>query len=172
MITLAEAKLHCRIDHSEEDELIQWLIDSAISVVEDRTGRALVERETSLVIDEFTPVIELPEAPVISVTAVSYTDENGLTVDFTDYWADLRRLKARLMPAHGSEWPKVPRRQGGISITYRVGYATVPKPLRQAALLLIGTFYEHRESVADTQHFVIPGTVKMLIEPYRILKVA
>lgn len=38
MLTLEKAKLFLRIDHSEEDALIQSLIDSAVAYIEDTTG--------------------------------------------------------------------------------------------------------------------------------------
>jgi uncharacterized phiE125 gp8 family phage protein len=172
MITLAEAKLHCRVDHDHEDDLIASLIGTAISVIEDRTGRVLVSRESTLVIDRFVDVIELPESPVKAVTSIRYLDKSNIEQLFADYWLDTRPLKAKLVPADGFQWPAAGSKQGGIIITYTVGYESLPKALKQAALLLIGTFYEHRESVSDAQHYVVPGTVKMLIEPYRILRVS
>ncbi|AEB82843.1 head-tail connector protein [Alicycliphilus denitrificans] len=35
MLTLTEVKLHCRIDHSEEDALLQSMIDAATASVGD-----------------------------------------------------------------------------------------------------------------------------------------
>ena len=35
MLTLPEVKLHCRIDHAEEDSLLQSMIDAAVASVGD-----------------------------------------------------------------------------------------------------------------------------------------
>ncbi|MCU2475610.1 head-tail connector protein, partial [Enterobacter hormaechei subsp. xiangfangensis] len=38
-ITLTEAKLHCRVDGSEEDALIQAYIDAALEVCQKHIGK-------------------------------------------------------------------------------------------------------------------------------------
>lgn len=39
MITLAEAKAHCRVDHNEDDSDIALKLNLAMRIVEDYTGR-------------------------------------------------------------------------------------------------------------------------------------
>lgn len=52
-ITLAEAKLHCRIDGNEEDVLIQAYIDAALEVCQKHIGKRF---ENGLA---FTPAIKI-----------------------------------------------------------------------------------------------------------------
>lgn len=52
-ITLAEAKLHCRIDGNDEDTLIQAYIDAALEVCQKHIGKRF---ENGLV---FTPAIKI-----------------------------------------------------------------------------------------------------------------
>ncbi|XWJ92931.1 head-tail connector protein [Phytobacter ursingii] len=52
-ITLAEAKLHCRIDGNDEDVLIQAYIDAALEVCQKHIGKRF---EDGLV---FTPAIKI-----------------------------------------------------------------------------------------------------------------
>lgn len=52
-ITLAEAKLHLRVDFSEDDTLIQALITSARQTAEDITRRAFITQTWKLVLDQF-----------------------------------------------------------------------------------------------------------------------
>lgn len=52
-ITLAEAKLHCRIDGNDEDTLIQAYIDAALEVCQTHIGKRF---DNGLV---FTPAIKI-----------------------------------------------------------------------------------------------------------------
>ena len=52
-ITLAEAKLHCRVDGFEEDVLIQVYIDAALEVCQKHIGKRF---DNGL---EFTPAIKI-----------------------------------------------------------------------------------------------------------------
>lgn len=55
MIALSLAKVHCRVLHDREDELIQNNIDSAISAFEDYTGRKLYADQAELDQDQDAP---------------------------------------------------------------------------------------------------------------------
>lgn len=46
MIDLARAKLHCKVDGDDEDDLIQGYIDAAVAHVEQHCDRTLVETPT------------------------------------------------------------------------------------------------------------------------------
>lgn len=88
LLTLDEAKLHCRIDHNDEDSLLGALIATATTAVAD----------------------------YLNVT----------TVD-----------------------------------------STAAAPVKSAALLLVGTLYEHRESVSERPYTKNPA-FEALLNPYRV----
>ena len=88
LLTLDEAKLHCRIDHNDEDSLLGALIATATTAVAD----------------------------YLNVT----------TVD-----------------------------------------STAAAPVKSAALLLVGTLYEQRESQGDRQFYKNPA-FEALLNPYRV----
>ena len=88
LLTLDEAKLHCRIDHNDEDALLGALIATATTAVAD----------------------------YLNVT----------TVD-----------------------------------------STAAAPVKSAALLLVGTLYEQRESQGDRQFYKNPA-FEALLNPYRV----
>ena len=88
LLTLDEAKLHCRIDHNDEDSLLGALIATATTAVAD----------------------------YMNVTSVD---------------------------------------------------DTAPAPVKSAALLLVGTLYEQRESQGDRQFYKNP-TFENLLNPYRV----
>ena len=88
LLTLDEAKLHCRIDHNDEDSLLGALIATATTAVAD----------------------------YLNVTSVD---------------------------------------------------STAAAPVKSAALLLVGTLYEQRESQGDRQFYKNP-TFEALLNPYRV----
>ena len=88
LLTLDEAKLHCRIDHNDEDALLGALIATATTAV----------------------------ANYLNVTSVD---------------------------------------------------STAAAPVKSAALLLVGTLYEQRESQGDRQFYKNP-TFENLLNPYRV----
>lgn len=88
LLTLDEAKLHCRIDHNDEDALLGALIATATTAVAD----------------------------YMNVTSVD---------------------------------------------------STAAAPVKSAALLLVGSLYEQRESQGDRQFYKNP-TFEALLNPYRV----
>ena len=71
-LTLAEAKSHLRVDHGDEDTLIQSLITSARLHVETLTGRVLMTQSWRLVLDDWPRrnILSIPLGPVQAVGAV------------------------------------------------------------------------------------------------------
>ena len=90
MLTLAETKLHLRVDHNDEDALIQSLMDTATAACAD--------------------FLNMPAADLV---------------------------------------------------------VAVPAPIKSAALLLVGTLYEQRESQGDRPYIKNPAFV-MFLAPYRV----
>ena len=90
MLTLPETKLHLRVDHSDEDALIEALMDTATAACAD--------------------YLNMPAADLV---------------------------------------------------------VAVPAPVKSAALLLIGTLYEQRESVGERPYNRNP-TFEALLNPYRV----
>ena len=69
-------------------------------------------------------------------------------------------------------WPKPGRTANGIEIAFVAGYgdaaADVPAPIRQAILLLVAHWHEHREPVEiGAAKPPCPSTVSELLQPYR-----
>lgn len=111
--------------------------------------------------------IELPRGPVTAVTTgdgyayamprVRYYDANGtqqtLTVS-TDYELDLGSNPARLQLPPMKYWPLTqPGKSNAVEVDFVVGYGTTPADcpalMRQAILMLVAHWYEHREAVGS-----------------------
>lgn len=157
-IALPEAKLHLRIDHDDEDGLVERLIAAARRHCEQVSRRAFVTQTLAGGLDTWPRdnVIELPYPPVQGVTSITYVDSAGAshTLANTVYGIDTRR--GRIYLAQDQQWPSATlRTYDPITVKWTAGYGNsatdVPAPYRQATLLLVGHLYENREAVVATQ---------------------
>src|SRR5690606_20838877 len=144
-VMLEEAKLHLRVDTTDEDTLISSLIVSAREHVEAFQLRALVTQTWRLSLDEFPAgrVIRLPRPPLQSVTSITYIDPTGAqqTLDSSVYDVDADSEPGRVVLKADASWPEVADVPGAVQVEYAAGYgdaAAVPEVVRQAMLLLIG----------------------------------
>ena len=157
-ITLAEAKLHLRVDFDDDDTLIAGQIVTAREVVEGIARRALISQSWDLVLDAFPGerYIELPLPPLQSVTSVIYVDEDGdeHTFSSTNYVVDTYREPGRLVLTSSASWPSDTLQEtAGVRVRFVAGFGDdgddVPAKYKQAILLMVGHYYEHREAVSD-----------------------
>lgn len=173
MISLGEAKTHLRLeqDFTEEDGLIQSLVDAAVLNLEHNTGRALRVREESLVLDRWAAEVVLPWWPVQSIVSITYVDPQGLTQQLESMALDLRQFPAKLRPAQGETWPDLMQGHEVVEIRVNVGMDALPEDLKRAALLMVGHLYENREAVViGTITSELPMAVEYLLHPYRIMR--
>ena len=168
-VTLAEAKLHCRVDVTVDDSLIDGLIAAATSYVEDYTGRALMAQTLRLSIDGLSDSIKLPRGPVQSITSVKYDDATGteITLAATYYTADLVNDPQWLVRNTGYVWPTVLDAVNAVRITYVAGYASLPAAIKQAVLLLISAWYDTRSHSSDKPVAEVPHAVTALLANHR-----
>ncbi len=160
-VTLAEAKSHCRVDISDDDALITSQITAARAYLEHTFGRAIAAQTVLLHLAAFPGVcrtnprgaIKLPRPPLASVTHVKYYDGSGTltTLDSSAYQVDDVREPGELVVAPGVDWPEAQEdRVGAVQVTYVAGVATagaIDPRIKQAVLMLVGHWYENRETV-------------------------
>lgn len=172
-VTLAEAKLHLRVDGTDEDALITVLISSARRHAEHVTERAFVTQTWELAIDKFPAAeILLPKPPLVSIASVSYDDAAGVeqVMSPTAYTTDLYQEPGWLFPANGTAWPDTLDAANAVRVRYVAGYGTpgdVPENIRQWMLLRIGALYRNREELVDGRLSTSP-MVDHLLDPHRI----
>lgn len=162
-ITLAEARAQCRIEQTLEDASFAAYILSARQYLEAITGRAFLTQTLELTFDDFPAwEIELPRGPVASITSINYLDTAGATQPVTSYTLDGQSWPARLTPAFGATWPQTRGTAGCVAVRFVAGEAQAPAPIRQAMLLAVAHWNEHREAPTDNP------AIHALVAPYRM----
>jgi uncharacterized phiE125 gp8 family phage protein len=155
-ITTAVAKLHLKVDHSLDDDLIDSLCMAAREMVETDTGRKCISQTWDLKLDCFpSGAIVLPFPPVTSVTSVSYVDTNGTTQTWSSslYSTDLppgaESSPGRIYPVYSESYPSIRSQRNAVTVRFVCGFtsSTVPGRMVAAMKLLIGHWYANRESV-------------------------
>ena len=174
-VTLQEAKDHLRVDGTDEDTLISALITAAREHVDGRDGwlgRAICTQTWDCSFDAFPAdgLLYLPLAPVQSITSVKYIDPDGVQQTFSSsnyaLGADLD-WSPRVVLGWGKSWPSIRAVPDAVTVRIVAGYASVPKPICQAILLLIGHLYENREASSSVAMHEVPFSVSALLAPYR-----
>lgn len=148
-VTVAEAKLHARID--EDETAIASLIVAAREMAETYTRRAFVTQTWKMFLDAFPcgSAIELPRAPLQSVTHVKAYDDADAVTTFaaSNYYVDSATRPGRIVLREASSWPDAARVANAVEIQFVAGYgnaAAVPNQIKQAILMTVAHLYEHR----------------------------
>ena len=174
-ITTAEAKAQMRIEHSDDDTLIERLVDTAINFVDvtGSLGKAMITQTWG---EWFTPnpgVISLSLGPVQSVSAIKYydTDNNIQTATLSDFYVLGPSSRTTIKPKAGKSWPTTFTRDDAIKVEYVIGYgdaaSDVPDSVRHALMMLVAHFYENRELSVDRAMAEIPFGFEALIDRER-----
>lgn len=153
-VTVAEVKINSRIDHDNEDSLIEGFIATARAHCEDVNRRAFVTQTLEVTLDQWPhcDYIQLPRPPLISITHVKYIDSLGAEniMSASDYFADVANEPGRLCLAYGADWPTATLRPyAAITIRYVAGFgeaSDVPARYKQAIMAYVGAYYENREA--------------------------
>jgi Phage gp6-like head-tail connector protein len=149
-VTLAEVKLHGRIDQTADDPLITDMIAAARQLVEKLTGRALITQTWLLRLDRWlgsasadqwwdgcregaisqldTGHVEIRKAPFLAITSVNTIAEDGTPTLWasSNYYATKHLGFGRLVKKSAAIWPPIlagaTRQRGGIEITFTAGF--------------------------------------------------
>lgn len=182
-VSIEEAKARLRVDHGDDDDVINAYLAAAVEHLDGWTGilgRCLVEQEWRQDFEAARQTLPLPLGPVIDIVSVSFTDAagNGAVVDPADY-----ELKVDAAGRGGVllRYEAVPRGRPA-SVQFKAGYltipaqadperpaeSTVPAPIKTAIMLMVGNWYQNSEAV-NVGNIVneMPLGVAALLAPYR-----
>lgn len=156
-ITVAAAKVYARIDDDCQDSLVEGWIGDAVACWEDYTQRLLMPQAWVMRMDAFPAEIRIKKAPVTAVTAIKYTDAQGVlqTLAPTEYQVDIYSPVPRVRPAYGKSWPSTLCGYNAVQVEFAGGSAdaaSIPADIIQALMLVVGHRDKHRE-------VVITGTI-------------
>lgn len=174
-LSVGEAKHHLRQDAAIDDDLIEGLISSARALAETYTRRVFVTQTLKYSRDLFPDgsYFNLPVPPVSSVTAFQYYDSDGTlqSMDSTAYISDTDSEPARICLARNHTWPVTEsNRPNAVQVTFVAGYGgavNVPKGIKSAMLLMIGSMYEYRsDTITGTIVAEVPLGAKRLLDPF------
>ncbi len=194
LVTLAEAKAHCRVDDTDSDTLITALLGAAESYLDGysgRLGRALLTQTWEQKFWNFYEFcdltisgsersrfpyiykIRLPVGIASSIESIKYYDTNNdeQTLDTAVYQllTDDRGSYVSLKP--NQSWPGIFYREDAITIQWKAGYgataATVPLAIRLAVKMMVAHWYENRGVIiADKRMENLPLAVEALLAPF------
>lgn len=156
-VTLAEAKLHCRIDAdlTAEDAIVSALITAARERCEHEIGRAIITQTWERVLDAFPndDDILLGMPTVQSIESVKYIDTAGVerTASVASYLLD-NADQGWAIVANGAAWPATADTANAVRVRFISGWtapAAVPESIRLWIKLHVGEWYSSREAASD-----------------------
>lgn len=191
-VSLAEAKLHLRVDVTDDDALITALIIAARQHAEMVTQRQIMPATWTLVLDAFPThgmmmgvpagvpfsipgnAILLNKTPVQAVTSITYLDMTGTSqvMPATDYVVDTSTEPARVTPVFGKIWPISLPQIGAVQVAFTAGYPTAaPEGIKAWMKVRIGSLYQHREEVGILERGKIEPLpfIDGLLDPFKVV---
>lgn len=184
-VTLSEARDHLRLVASvdtgshPDDSTVEAYIKAATSYAEDRTNKVFAQRTFTLKRNDFERHMELPIFPVLSVDSITYIDNEGAnqTMDASNYQTITDRIPALIKL---EDVPSVDEDTlNAVTITVTAGFESdnsppdadkIPDSIKQAVKLMVGHFYENRESVVIGDSVSsVPFATDALLWPHRII---
>jgi len=172
-VSLAEAKLHLRVDAAvtDEDSTITAMIVAARAHIENYTGLAIATQTIELLTDRWDDMALLPVAPVQSAT-IAYLDQSGATVtlDASAYaLVGSASLQPAIVPAVNAIWPSTADRADAIKLTLACGYSAPPEPVKLAIRMLVAQWFVNREAMVVAPSIEeIPVGIAAILANYRL----
>lgn len=150
-LTTADAKAHLRVDHDDENAVIDEYVKAARSAVEAFLKGPLLPTVFRYTLDGFPAEICLPVGPVLAAAevAIAYVDTAGAsrTLATDDYQVSTGE-KTRIRPAYSKTWPTTRPQFDAVTVTFTAGHAAaadIPPAVMGALRMTLGHFYEERE---------------------------
>ena len=177
-IPLDELKAQLRVEHDDEDTLIESHLAAAVDYFASRCHIAVAATTFKLTLDRFPAgkgAIDLLRPPTQAVQSISYIDTEGneQTLPESDYRLDKGVRPGRILPQFA--WPDTSVEPLAVSVTYTAGFMSsneAPALLTQGIKLLVGHFYEQRGATSDREAKRVPFALDAIVNRYSYAEVA
>lgn len=177
LVSVSDAKSHCRIDAPDDDARLAAMIEAATSHLDGYSGilgRALTTQTWQQDFAGFCDKMRLPVGNLIEVTDVTYYDASNTqqTLASSVYTGFTDALGPYLALKPDQSWPSVYSRVDAVRVTWTAGYGatadTVPASIRHAASMLAAHWYDNRAAVSIGDSAIeLPFAVNALLAPFR-----
>jgi uncharacterized phiE125 gp8 family phage protein len=166
-VTLDAAKIHCGIESSDWNQMLEGFILAATAMAQHFTSRRFGSQTWELELDDFADEIELLRGPVTGITSITYLDENrALQTLSTDvYIADLVSDPQRIVRDPDASWPGTADVPNAVIIRFVTGFAGAPDEVQQAVLMTVESWRQNRASGP------IPPEALALLRPSRLIRI-
>ncbi|VCU58860.1 Gene Transfer Agent (GTA) ORFG06 [Tritonibacter mobilis] len=176
ILPLAAFKAHLRLgtgfgEEALQDAVLLAFLRASLAAIEARTNKALLTRDYEWRLNAWPRVVELPVAPVSTVSQVALVDQTGAEteVPVAAYALAPDAHAPRLTP-RAAVWPMMPS-GGGAVIRFTAGMAAtwdaLPADLAQAVMLLAAHYYEYRDDTS-LHAGCMPFGVASLLDRHRM----
>lgn len=167
VVTVADLKVHCRIDGSDEDAYLATLLDNAEAEAEAYLWQKLLTQTWNEYFDGFTDPLKLRYGPVSSIGTLTYTDSNGASQTLATSVYELGQVDGVYVVRrkYNQTWPDTRSHEDVVTVPYICGYGAanaVPERIKHAIRLHAATAYRNREDGAPPEAFF------RLLGPYRL----
>lgn len=194
LVALDDLKRFAKIDHDEEDDLLDSFIGAATTAAENFTRRSFLTQTWRISLDlcgggladelgegvydlpvtalygSLPQAVELPRAPVRSIASVTTYGLDNAESAFASENYRLDASGSRMLLNYNRQWPVNLRPQDACRIEYVAGYgdspADVPKPIREAVKMHAAALYESRGQCG----YETPPGCKMMLGQYQIMQ--
>jgi len=158
-LSIAEARLQCRVEVGDEDAILREAIVGSRQDAEEYLNRGVITQPWSLALGDWFDVIPLPMAAPLqndpdatpsTAPVVTYYAADGTltTLASSAFLVDVVSEPGRLLRAPNRVWPALQSdRQQRVFITYTVGWTAphlVPQRIRDGIAVMVRARYERQ----------------------------
>ena len=173
--TTAQMKTFLKVDVSDDDTLIDNLIEAATESCQIYTNQYFINTVVTQYSDNWKEFYSLYKSPVVSITHVKYYDSDDAqqTLASSNYILDNISKPARIGVSVTGDLPNLSTRINAVEVKYTVGYGTastdVPEGIRAAIGLTCANWYENRQSVITGRTATeLPLSSQYLLNQYKV----
>lgn len=179
------AKVHIKVDGTDEDALLDTYIGAAVELVEDCIQRQLMQATWELQLTcwdvDCNGYIRLNKAPLVSITSVKYDPADGgseVAINPAEYQVDTTSVPGRIRFI--GNLPSVADKPNAIRIRFKAGYGAdaadaaaqrtaVPSRAKTGILRAVGDFYAFRQDEQSGQYTSkLSNSIENFLNPLRL----